>query len=235
MSHAFIKQTKREVSNQSASKCYQNPSVFPRILGDIALLTHCIILDVNRAGQACNEGSAFHLQHCCPRLRAHHWVEVVRREPTVEPLTLDFGITNGRCKAFVQSLSARTASLMSLERMPRRISGGFIEGSHPSAGAGCDTATCKCVQDFSATGKPNGWLDLVCPHLDSLPEKLSCLKICCQLSCLSPNVSFCKLLQQSPGLVDTQSCYRSNVALQIGSQGLQTLVHAFDTIRCATA
>lgn len=61
-------------------------------------------------------------------------------------LTLDFGITKGRCKALVQSLSARTASRISLDKMPRSISGGCIEGSHPSAGAGCDTATCTLHQ-----------------------------------------------------------------------------------------
>lgn len=60
----LIKQAQRKVSNQSASKCYQNTSVFPGISSDIALLTDGIILDINRARQTCDERNAFYLQRC---------------------------------------------------------------------------------------------------------------------------------------------------------------------------
>lgn len=81
MFHALVKQSKREVSNQCASKCNQNTSIFPGISSDIALLTHCIVLDVNRAGQACDEGDAFHLQRhpcwVCLVTQAYDWVKAV--------------------------------------------------------------------------------------------------------------------------------------------------------------
>ena len=49
MLHVLIEQAQWEVSNQSAPKCHQYTSILPSVPGDIALLTHCIILDVDRA------------------------------------------------------------------------------------------------------------------------------------------------------------------------------------------
>jgi len=64
------------------------------------------------------------------------------RQDEFVQLTLDVGMTKGTCKALAQSLRARTASLMSLDRMPNRISGGSIEGSQPSEGAAFVATTC---------------------------------------------------------------------------------------------
>ena len=121
-----------------------------------------------------------------------------------EPRTRDFGITKGTLKALVQSLRARTASLISLERMPRSISGGSMEGSHPSPGAGCDTATCMYFKGRRPK-EVEGWPDTAGSHLNCASEKLSCFTVCCQLSSLPLDVIFRKLLQQTPCLIDTHA------------------------------
>ena len=120
-------------------------------------------------------------------------------------ITLDSGTTKGTCKALVQSLRARTASLMSLERMPSRISGGCMEGSHPSLGDGCDAATCKHASFDHIEARSS----LVCGRsptdLHSLSKKLPCISICCELPRLAFNISLGQLLQQIPSVLDGQA------------------------------
>lgn len=124
--HTFIKQTQWQMPNKRATKCDQHPPIFSTVLCCIALLTDCIVFDVYRASQARDHRHSLHLQSYALSLlncQLSMYCGINNQDEFVQ-LTLDVGMTKGTCKALAQSLRARTASLMSLDRMPNRISGG---------------------------------------------------------------------------------------------------------------
>ena len=149
--HVFIKKTQWEMPHKRATKGDEHAPILAIVLRRITLLADSIVLDVYWTTQACDHRLSLNLRchsACCligflvvaSTCQLAKWQKGVQGH---SKCTLDFGTINGTCSALVQSLKALTASLISLDRKPRRISGGSCEGSQLSEGAGLFLTTCS--------------------------------------------------------------------------------------------